>query len=128
VTARASLHPPPHDQLFSQQQVETFTPEREPAGTGRALIERHRQAMPTPRHVELDGPFEPRIGRSVSIDEAARLLGVTRRTIYARIRSGRLQTVRTLGASRRVVLESLNAQKPLSNPDGRSTADPGVPK
>jgi len=49
---------------------------------------------------------EPRIGRSVSLDHAARLLGVSRRTIYNRIRDGRLQTIRTLGGSQRVLLES----------------------
>ncbi len=51
--------------------------------------------------------FEPRIGRSVSIDHAAELLGVSRRTIYNRIRDGRLQTLRTIGGSQRVLLESL---------------------
>jgi excisionase family DNA binding protein len=51
--------------------------------------------------------FEPRIGRSVSLDHAAALLGVSRRTIYNRIREGRLQTIRTLGGSQRVVLESV---------------------
>ena len=50
---------------------------------------------------------EPRIGRSVSLDHAAELLGVSRRTIYNRIREGRLQTVRTLGGSQRVLLESM---------------------
>ena len=40
---------------------------------------------------------KPRIGRSVSLDHAAELLGVSRRTIYNRIREGRLQTIRTLG-------------------------------
>jgi len=30
--------------------------------------------------------FEPRLGRSVTIDQAAGLLGVSRRTIYNRIR------------------------------------------
>jgi excisionase family DNA binding protein len=49
---------------------------------------------------------EPRIGRSVSLDHAAQLLGVSRRTIYNRIRDGRLQTIRTLGGSQRVLLES----------------------
>ncbi len=54
---------------------------------------------------------EPRIGRSVSLDQAAELLGVSRRTIYNRIREGRLQTIRTLGGSQRVVLDSiLNAR------------------
>lgn len=50
---------------------------------------------------------EPRIGRSVSLDHAAELLGVSRRTIYNRIRDGRLQTVRTLGGSQRVLLDSV---------------------
>ncbi len=48
-----------------------------------------------------------RIGRSVSLDDAAMLLGVSRRTIYNRIRTGRLRTIRTLGGSQRVLLESV---------------------
>jgi excisionase family DNA binding protein len=51
--------------------------------------------------------FGPRIGRSVSLDHAAELLGVSRRTIYNRIREGRLQTIRTLGGSQRVLLDSV---------------------
>ena len=51
--------------------------------------------------------FEPRIGRSVSLDHAAELLGVSRRTIYNRIREGRLQTIRTIGGSQRVLLDSV---------------------
>jgi excisionase family DNA binding protein len=51
--------------------------------------------------------FEPRIGRSVSLDHAAQLLSVSRRTIYNRIREGRLQTIRTLGGSQRVLLDSV---------------------
>jgi excisionase family DNA binding protein len=51
--------------------------------------------------------FEPRIGRSVSLDHAAEILGVSRRTIYNRIREGRLQTIRTLGGSQRVLLDSV---------------------
>jgi excisionase family DNA binding protein len=47
------------------------------------------------------------LGRSVAIDHAAELLGVSRRTIYNRIRDGRLETVRTLGGSQRVTVESL---------------------
>jgi excisionase family DNA binding protein len=54
-----------------------------------------------------DTGFEPRIGRSVSLDHAAELLGVSRRTIYNRIRDGRLQTIRTLGGSQRVLLDSV---------------------
>jgi excisionase family DNA binding protein len=53
------------------------------------------------------GSLEPRIGRSVSLDHAAELLGVSRRTIYNRIREGRLQTIRTLGGSQRVLLDSI---------------------
>jgi len=54
-----------------------------------------------------ENSFEPRIGRSVSLDHAAELLGVSRRTIYNHIRDGRLQTIRTLGGSQRVILDSL---------------------
>ena len=46
-------------------------------------------------------------GRSVSLDHAAQLLGVSRRTIYNRIREGRLQTIRTIGGSQRVLLDSV---------------------
>jgi excisionase family DNA binding protein len=45
----------------------------------------------------------------VSLDDAALLLGVSRRTIYNRIRRGRLQTVRTIGGSQRVLLDSVIA-------------------
>jgi excisionase family DNA binding protein len=62
-----------------------------------------------------DRSFEPRMGRSVSLDHAAEMLGVSRRTIYNRIREGRLQTIRTLGGSQRVLIESVT---------GRSSDDP----
>jgi len=55
----------------------------------------------------VESGYEPRIGRSVSLDHAAELLGVSRRTIYNRIRDGRLQTIRTLGGSQRVLLDSV---------------------
>ena len=55
--------------------------------------------------------YEPyaaqRLGRSVSIDQAAHLLKISRRTVYYRIRDGRLQTIRTIGGSQRVLVESL---------------------
>ena len=54
-----------------------------------------------------DGGFGPRIGRSVSLDHAAEILGVSRRTVYNRIRDGRLQTIRTLGGSQRVLIDSV---------------------
>jgi len=65
---------------------------------------------PTP-----DSTAEPRIGRSVSLDHAAQLLGVSRRTIYNRIREGRLQTIRTLGGSQRVLIDSVEGSR--SDPD-----------
>jgi excisionase family DNA binding protein len=56
--------------------------------------------------------FEPRIGRSVSLDHAAQLLGVSRRTIYNRIREGRLRTIRTINGSQRVTVESVQRISP----------------
>ncbi len=47
--------------------------------------------------------------RSLLIDDAAVLLGVSRRTVYYRIRQGRLETVRTLGGSQRVLLGSIES-------------------
>ena len=55
----------------------------------------------------VDVAMEQKFGRSVSIDQAAALLNVSRRTIYNRIRDGRLVTIRTLGGSQRVLVESL---------------------
>ena len=54
-------------------------------------------------HAEL--PF----GRTLSLDQAAAFLGVSRRTIYNRIRTGRLETVRTLGGSQRVLVDSMQS-------------------
>jgi excisionase family DNA binding protein len=51
--------------------------------------------------------FEQHLGRSVTIDQAATLLQVSRRTIYNRIREGKLQTIRTIGGSQRVLVSSL---------------------
>ena len=66
----------------------------------------------------IEAGLEPRIGRSVSLDHAAQLLGVSRRTIYNRIRDGRLQTIRTLGGSQRVLLESVDGRS-VANDDSR---------
>ncbi len=52
-------------------------------------------------------PFQPRIGRSVSLDQACQMLQVSRRTVYNWIREGRLQTIRTLGGSQRVLIDSV---------------------
>jgi excisionase family DNA binding protein len=64
------------------------------------------ESLPSPLTTETS-TFEPKLGRSVTIDQAAALLGVSRRTIYNRIRDGRLRTIRTLGVSQRVLVESL---------------------
>jgi excisionase family DNA binding protein len=47
--------------------------------------------------------------RTVLVDKAAEILGVCRRTVYYRIREGRLKTVRTRGGSQRVLLDSIEA-------------------
>ena len=67
---------------------------------------------------------EPRIGRSISLDHAAELLGVSRRTIYNRIREGRLQTIRTLGGSQRVLIESVQEIRNHA-PDSLRVPKPG---
>jgi excisionase family DNA binding protein len=74
-----------------------------------------------PAESATDHGFEPRIGRSVSLDHAAELLGVSRRTIYNRIRDGRLQTIRTIGGSQRVLLDSVqdNLTDSLGRPEKR---------
>ena len=47
--------------------------------------------------------------RSLLLDHAAEMLGVSRRTVYYRIREGRLRTIRTYGGTQRVLLESIVA-------------------
>jgi excisionase family DNA binding protein len=45
--------------------------------------------------------------RTLLIEQAAAIMGVSRRTVYYRIREGRLETIRTRCGSRRVVVRSL---------------------
>ena len=73
--------------------------------------------------------FEQHLGRSVTIDQAATLLHVSRRTIYNRIRDGKLQTIRTIGGSQRVLIASLEeSRKPWSNLDPEHARRPeGLP-
>jgi excisionase family DNA binding protein len=52
-------------------------------------------------------PVQP--ARSVFVEDAARLLDVSRRTVYYRIREGRLRTIRTRCGSQRVLVESIEA-------------------
>jgi excisionase family DNA binding protein len=47
--------------------------------------------------------------RTVLVNQAAELLGVSRRTVYNRIREGRLRTIRTRCGSQRVLLESVES-------------------
>lgn len=55
--------------------------------------------------------FQPQVGRSVSIEQAAQMLSVSRRTVYYRIRDGRLRTIRTLGGSQRVLMDSVEEMR-----------------
>jgi excisionase family DNA binding protein len=48
-----------------------------------------------------------RAGRSVFIEQAMRMLGVSKRTVYYRIREGRLRTIRVRGGSQRVLIQSI---------------------
>ena len=59
--------------------------------------------------------FQPQLGRSVSIEQAASLLGVSRRTVYYRIRDGRLRTIRTIGGSQRVLMDSVEELRGAGN-------------
>ena len=59
--------------------------------------------------------FQPQLGRSVSIEQAAQLLGVSRRTVYYRIRDGRLRTIRTIGGSQRVLMDSVEEMRGSTN-------------
>lgn len=56
-----------------------------------------------------DAEADARSERSFLIDDAARLLGVSRRTVYYRIREGRLLTIRARCGSQRVLLSSIEA-------------------
>jgi excisionase family DNA binding protein len=78
----------------------------------------HEMMTNAARKDEYEYESGPRIGRSVSIDRAAEVLGVSRRTIYNRIRDGRLQSIRTPGGSQRILIESLPPTG--SEPDDRS--------
>jgi excisionase family DNA binding protein len=63
--------------------------------------------------------------RSVLVDKAAEILGVCRRTVYYRIREGRLKTLRTRGGSQRVLLDSIEALlREQIKPGVQSSAEP----
>jgi excisionase family DNA binding protein len=46
---------------------------------------------------------------SLLIEQAAQVMGVSRRTVYYRIREGRLETIRTRCGSRRIVFRTLES-------------------
>ena len=50
--------------------------------------------------VSVDPGFEPRIGRSVSLDHAAQMLGVSRRTIWLLAKQGELRPVHIRSCAR----------------------------
>lgn len=60
-------------------------------------------------NVSSDGP---QLGRSVTINKASQLLCVSQGTIYNWIRSGKLQTIKTIGGSQRVINESISQIQP----------------
>src|SRR5437588_8993072 len=72
-------------------------------------VHARRMPMASAERVPGDEGSERRPRRSVFVDDAAELLGVSRRTVYNRIREGRLRTIRTRCGSRRVLLESVEA-------------------
>lgn len=71
--------------------------------------------------------FEQHLGRSVTIDQAAEILGVSRRTIYNRIREGKLQTIRTIGGSQRVLVSSLDENRKANWTGIKFDTDPDTP-
>ena len=77
------------------------------AGTECAFTDEREQRKDMEMPVSNSEGFEPRLGRSVSLDQAAQLLGVSRRTVYYRIRDGTLRTIRTRCGSQRVLIESI---------------------
>jgi len=69
--------------------------------------------------------------RSVFIDQAMQMLGVSKRTVYYRIREGRLRTIRVRGGSQRVLVESIQdlvatGRQRAARPPASSGAAPGL--
>ena len=73
---------------------------------------------------EMGIPAAP-VGRTVSLDHAAELLGVSRRTVYNRIREGRLQTIHTRLGSQRVMVDSVADLLRSSREAPRPPDEPG---
>ena len=67
--------------------------------------------------------------RSFLIDDAAQLLGVSRRTVYYRIREGRLRTIRTRCGSQRVLVSSIEMLlREMRGGGVKATATEAVPQ
>ncbi len=67
----------------------------------------------------------PPHGRSLSLDQTAARVRVSRRTVYNRIREGRYVTIRTMGGSQRVLVESLLEDRDRDpKPKKKRTAKP----
>ncbi len=69
-------------------------------------------------------------GRTVLIDQAMQMLGISRRTVYYWIRQGRLRTIRARGGSQRVLLSSMRGLKLYQRQIGggfRSAVQAGSP-
>ena len=67
-------------------------------------------ALFLPLWVGLTDPRYPNEDRrSILINAAAGVLGVSRRTVYYHIQAGRLQTIRTRGGSQRVLWSSIES-------------------
>jgi len=70
--------------------------------------------------------------QSLLLEQAAELLGVSRRTLYYRIRDGRLRTVRARCGSQRVLIESIQellreqAEQARRRSAGERLVAPGV--
>jgi len=68
-----------------------------------------------------------RAGRSVFIEQAMRMLGVSKRTVYYRIQEGRLRTIRVRGGSQRVLIQSIRdlvaTDKQRTSPSQESIGD-----
>jgi hypothetical protein len=67
-------------------------------------------------------PPASQLGATVSINQAALLLNLSRRSIYNRIRDGRLRTMTTVGGSQRVLVESLRECGFIPRPQPASAA------
>lgn len=64
---------------------------------------------------------------SLSLDQAAARLGKSRRSIYNYINAGRLLTLRTLGGSQRVTIESIERFETVNKKGMRQPPDARQP-